>query len=79
MGLATLIGGTARDLVNHAAAAGHLGPAMEAPAIGYALVYHTEIGLIFVTLVALAPLVRYRRDDPPATETAGIGLAEFPT
>jgi BCD family chlorophyll transporter-like MFS transporter len=80
VGLATLIGGTTRDVVNHAAAAGHLGPAMEAPAVGYSVVYHTEIGLIFVTLVALAPLVRYRRPaSDTATETPGIGLAEFPT
>ena len=79
VGLGTLIGGTARDVVNHAAAAGHLGPAMEAPAVGYSVVYHTEIGLIFVTLVALAPLVRYRRPASHTTETAGIGLSEFPT
>ncbi len=79
-GVATLIGGTARDAINHAAAQGHLGPALEAPQIGYSVVYHTEIGLIFLTLVALSPLVRFRR--APLTEpreTAGIGLADFPT
>jgi BCD family chlorophyll transporter-like MFS transporter len=79
-GLATLIGGTLRDAVNHAAAAGHLGPAMEAPAIGYSVVYHAEIGLLFLTLVALAPLVRYRRGEPtPQGQARRIGLAEFPT
>jgi BCD family chlorophyll transporter-like MFS transporter len=78
-GLATLIGGTARDVVNHAAAAGALGPALEAPAVGYLVVYHAEIGLLFLTLVALAPLVRYRRPpQPPVGEPAGIGLADFP-
>jgi len=81
VGLATLTGGTLRDVINHAAAAGHLGPAMDAPAIGYSVVYHLETGLVFATLVALAPLVRHR---PPAmtattSETAGIGLADFPT
>ncbi len=80
VGLATLIGGTTRDVVNHAAAAGHLGPAMEAPAVGYSVVYHAEIGLIFVTLIALAPLVRHRRiAHDHSRETAGLGLADFPT
>ncbi len=79
-GLAALVGGTLRDLVNHAAAAGHLGPAWEAPAIGYSVVYHAEIALLFLTLVALAPLVRYRRFEPtPGREARGIGLADFPT
>jgi BCD family chlorophyll transporter-like MFS transporter len=81
VGLATLVGGTVRDVVNHAAAAGAFGPAVDGPAIGYSVVYHTEIGFLFLTLVALGPLVRYRPHftEMPSRETAGIGLADFPT
>jgi BCD family chlorophyll transporter-like MFS transporter len=31
---------------------------MNEPAIGYLIVYHVEIALLFATLVALGPLVR---------------------
>ena len=82
-GLATLIGGTVRDVVNHAAASGALGEALTAPDTGYSVVYHTEIGLLLLTLIALGPLVRYRRTPVQSTaddrETGGFGLAEFPT
>jgi BCD family chlorophyll transporter-like MFS transporter len=48
------------------------------PDIGYSVVYHLEIGLLFLTLATLGPLVRSR---PPSIEPQprGIGLAEFPT
>ncbi len=79
-GVATLIGGTLRDVVNAAAEAGALGAAMQAPSIGYSVVYHLEIGLLFATLIALAPLVRHRRIPPTHDrEAAGLGLADFPT
>lgn len=31
---------------------------MNEPAIGYLIVYHVEIALLFATLVAIGPLVR---------------------
>jgi BCD family chlorophyll transporter-like MFS transporter len=76
-GLSIFIGGTLRDLVNHAAGNGTLGEALATPATGYSVVYHTEIALLFITLIVLGPLVRLR---PMTTgDTAKLGLAEFPT
>ncbi|WP_333714677.1 PucC family protein [Yoonia sp.] len=76
-GLSIFIGGTLRDLVNHAAGTGTLGEALATPATGYSVVYHTEIALLFITLIVLGPLVRLR---PMTTgDTAKLGLAEFPT
>jgi len=76
-GLSIFIGGTVRDLVNHAAGNGTLGEALATPATGYSVVYHTEIGLLFITLIVLGPLVRLR----PITDgrSAKLGLADFPT
>ena len=76
-GLSIFIGGTVRDLVNHAAGTGTLGEALATPATGYSVVYHTEIGLLFITLIVLGPLVRLR---PMTTgRSAKLGLADFPT
>ena len=76
-GLSIFIGGTIRDLVNHAAGNGTLGEALATPATGYSVVYHTEIGLLFITLIVLGPLVRLRPMKPG--DTAKLGLAECPT
>ena len=76
-GLSIFIGGSVRDLVGHAANSGLLGPALADPATGYSVVYHTEIGLIFLTLIALGPLVRTRA--LTLREPARLGLADFPT
>lgn len=79
-GLAVFIGGATRDLVAHAAAAGYLG-SLDSPALGYTVVYVTEIGLLFITLAVLGPLVRPGSLFPkkPEAGEARIGLAEFPT
>jgi MFS transporter, BCD family, chlorophyll transporter len=76
-GLSIFIGGTMRDLVNHAAGNGILGEALATPATGYSVVYHTEIALLFITMIVLGPLVRLR----PITqrESAKLELADFPT
>jgi BCD family chlorophyll transporter-like MFS transporter len=78
-GLSIFLGGALRDLVGHLAGRGALGPALTDPTLGYSFVYHAEIGLLFLTLVALGPLVRLR----PLTETPNsgdrFGIAEFPT
>jgi BCD family chlorophyll transporter-like MFS transporter len=44
--------------------------------VGYAAVYHIELLLLFVTLVAIGPLVRLSRIRPP--DGGKFGLAEFP-
>ena len=74
--LGIALGGAIRDLAGEAALSGALGEALASPATGYAVVYHLEIGLLFVTLIALGPLAGRRRGARPSTR---IGLAEFPT
>ncbi|MCU0829793.1 MAG: PucC family protein [Tabrizicola sp.] len=78
-GLSIFLGGALRDIVGHLAEGGYLGPALTDPTLGYSFVYHAEIGLLFLTLVALGPLVRVR--PLPATPNSGdrFGIAEFPT
>ncbi|MDX5349330.1 MAG: PucC family protein, partial [Paracoccaceae bacterium] len=76
-GLAIFLGGALRDLVGHLAASGTLGPALTDPTLGYSFVYHAEIGLLFLTLVALGPLVRVQPLATPKGES--FGIAEFPT
>jgi MFS transporter, BCD family, chlorophyll transporter len=76
-GLAIAAGGAIRDVVGHLAMEGRLGVALMEPATGYSVVYHIEIALLFVTLVAIGPLVR-RSADPSASRRP-FGLSEFPT
>jgi BCD family chlorophyll transporter-like MFS transporter len=79
-GLAIFAGGALRDAVDHVTASGFLG-AIADPALGYSVVYHAEIGLLFLTLAVLGPLVRLGIQPIPKPEhgAARIGLAEFPT
>ena len=76
-GLSIFIGGAVRDLVNHAAGNGVFGEALATPATGYSVVYHTEVGLLFITLIALGPLVRHRASTSETSE--GLRLSDFPT
>ncbi|MFZ5963561.1 PucC family protein [Thalassococcus sp. BH17M4-6] len=79
-GVSTLIGGATRDAVNSVALTGAWGEALNNPATGYSLVYHAEIGLLFITLVALGPLVSLARRTPHSHQKpTGLGLADFPT
>ena len=55
-GLGIAVGGILRDLVNKIALSGYLGPTFENNSIGYIFVYHLEILLIFITLIALGML-----------------------
>jgi len=90
-GVGIALGGFLRDAFSELAVAGSLGSALQAPATGYSVVYHLEIALLFVTLVALGPLVSLRpggdrtgangatgheRDDD---SPRGFGLSDFPT
>lgn len=76
-GLSIFIGGTMRDLVNHAAGNGVFGEALATPATGYSVVYQTEIALLFITLIALGPLVRTTA--LTKREPVKLELTEFPT
>jgi BCD family chlorophyll transporter-like MFS transporter len=75
-GLAIALGGMLRDLMSGLAVSGALGPVLDFPGVGYAAVYHIELLLLFVTLVAIGPLVRLSRIRPP--DGGKFGLAEFP-
>jgi BCD family chlorophyll transporter-like MFS transporter len=79
-GTAVALGGLLRDALGHLAMQGVLGQGLALPSTGYSIVYHLEIGLLFLTLVVLGPLVRTRILAPkPDAGTARLGLAEFPT
>jgi BCD family chlorophyll transporter-like MFS transporter len=75
MGVAVAVGGGVRDIVHVMAEWGTLGPAFSDPNAAYGVVYHIEIALLFATLVAIGPLVRYAR---PTETNRAFGLAEFP-
>ena len=78
-GVSIFLAGTMRDIVGHLASSGALGNALTDPNLGYSFVYHLEIGLLFLALIALGPLVRIT--PLSATEHTGdsFGIAEFPT
>ena len=61
-GTSTALGGLIRDSVSSLAARGVFGGALSGPSMGYSVVYHIEIALLFATLVAVGPLVRGARD-----------------
>jgi MFS transporter, BCD family, chlorophyll transporter len=76
-GVAMAVGGVLRDAVSSLASAGWLGSALDSPVTGYSFVFHLEIYLLFVVLIALGPLVRRRRDAQPQ-QPRTMGLAEMP-
>ncbi|MET0220911.1 MAG: BCD family MFS transporter [Tardiphaga sp.] len=75
-GTGIALGGGLRDAVSMLASHGVLGRALTGPSVGYSVVYHLEIALLFATLVAVGPLVRTTSTEPRAP--AKFGLAEFP-
>ena len=78
-GVAVALGGAIRDIVTKLATSGALGPAMTGPEVGYSVVYHLEIALLFATLVAIGPLVSSRlTTGHTSTRTGKFGLNEFP-
>jgi BCD family chlorophyll transporter-like MFS transporter len=70
-GLAIAFSGIVNDFVSSLALQGAFGEALVDPVTGYAVVYTTEILLLFATLVAIGPLVR------PSSERAGTRGAGF--
>jgi BCD family chlorophyll transporter-like MFS transporter len=75
-GLSMFLGGALRDTVSALATQGALGTALAQPVTGYSAVYHLEMLLLFVTLVAIGPLVG-RRTAAPSTPRR-FGLADLP-
>ena len=75
-GIGIALGGLIRDLTTSLAMSGVLGEALSNPAVGYSVVYHLEIALLFVALAALGPLttvVTYSH-----SSSRQLPLAEFP-
>ena len=79
-GLSIAFGGAARDFVSSLALQGWLGPALAVPVTGYSFVYYFEICLLFVTLVAIGPLVRRATlpSGKPQAKVERFGLADLP-
>jgi MFS transporter, BCD family, chlorophyll transporter len=75
-GIGIIVSGAIRDGVGSLAMSGALGPGMASPFTGYSIVWHLEIALLFMSLIALGPLARRT---PVAHHRARFGLAEFPT
>jgi BCD family chlorophyll transporter-like MFS transporter len=75
-GLSMFFGGALRDTVSGLATEGALGTALAQPVTGYSAVYHLEMLLLFVTLVAIGPLVGRRNTTP--TTPRKFGLADMP-
>ena len=76
-GIAIALGGALRDIVTSMASRGMLGAGLTDPSVGYSVVYHLEIGLMFATLIAIGPLVRMSTE-PRLHGSRKFGLAEFP-
>ncbi len=77
-GLAMFFGGALRDLVTGLSTQGVLGEAMAMPSVGYSVVYHVEMLLLFMTLIAIGPLVqRNSRMRQPVSQP--LGLTELST
>lgn len=78
-GLSIAIGGALRDSVGTYAMEGHLGSLFVTRAFGYAFVYQTEILVLFITILALAPLVRVTLFNAQSKANAArMGLVDFP-
>jgi BCD family chlorophyll transporter-like MFS transporter len=75
-GASTALGGLIRDGVSALASRGAFGEALSGPAVGYSVVYHIEIYLLFATLVAVGPLVRTARGTISASRS-NLNLAEI--
>jgi BCD family chlorophyll transporter-like MFS transporter len=76
-GVSMALGGVLRDVVSGLATHGWLGESLNSPATGYSFVFHLEIYLLFVVLIALGPLVR-RNPNDTVRHPHPIGLAELP-
>lgn len=77
-GVSVALGGALRDLFSGMAVHGLLGPALTDPLSGYSLIYQLEIVLLFVTLVAIGPIVGARAGFGVRSVSSRFGLADLP-
>jgi len=78
-GIAMFFGGALRDVVNTLATQGVLGQGMAMPSVGYSVVYHVEMLLLFTTLIAVGPLVQRNNRKLTPQVSPQLGLAELST
>ncbi|MEL6757684.1 MAG: BCD family MFS transporter [Pseudomonadota bacterium] len=76
-GLALAIGGAIKDGVEAFVNTGWFGTSLDATAVGYSVVYHLEILLLFVTLAVLGPIAAHARQTEVDKDNK-FGLAAFP-
>ena len=74
-GLAMFFGGALRDIVNTLVSQGALGEGLTDPSVAYSMVYHVEMLLLFLTLVAVGPLVK-RSSSFSIAVPSTLGLTE---
>ena len=79
-GLSFAFSGLLKDWLSHLVERGALGPGMSIPSVPYSVVYHLEIFMLFITLVALGPLVVRRAGARDAVDVTRrpFGLADVP-
>jgi BCD family chlorophyll transporter-like MFS transporter len=68
-------GGALRDAVNTLSQQGLLGEGLMDPSVAYSMVYHVEMLLLFLTLIAVGPLVKRSTSFLPAVPST-LGLTE---
>jgi BCD family chlorophyll transporter-like MFS transporter len=79
-GLGIAIGGILRDIINKFALSGAFGTTFESDATGYLFVYHLEILIIFITLIALGSLSQeLNKKNIVNNKDNRFGLAEIPS
>lgn len=76
-GLGIALGGALRDIVDSLATRGILGEALTGPSVGYSFVYHLEILVLFLSLIAIGPLVASASVGRSAPRER-FGLADMP-
>jgi BCD family chlorophyll transporter-like MFS transporter len=74
-GISMFVGGALRDTITALSSRGDMGPALTDPSVAYSMVYHVEMLLLFLTLIAVGPLVKRSRSFSPVTPPT-LGLTE---
>jgi BCD family chlorophyll transporter-like MFS transporter len=74
-GVAMFMGGALRDGVNTLTTQGALGVGLTDPSVAYSMVYHVEMLLLFLTLIAVGPLVK-RRSNFSLVVPSTLGMTE---
>jgi len=77
-GIAVAFSGFMRDFVSEAALKGNFGSTLQTNATGYCFVYAVEIFLLFVSLIALGPLVRVFGQSTITKPGTKFGLVQIP-